>query len=143
MRYVYLFVYNSTVASFIANCPSSTVVCMYSSLTPIILQRSLSFAYPNLQICSRNTYLGQDSTDIVQNCGIVLLALDRILRRERGQVNIHFPCSAHHEHRISHPTRLIYTLAICVTKVPGADIKDKLSGATEPLSGAIFVQLFV
>ena len=79
----------------------------------------------------------------MQNCGIVLLALDRILRRERGQVNIHFPCSAHHEHRISHLTRLIYTLAICVTKVPGADIKDKLSGATEPLSGAIFVQLFV
>ena len=31
--------------------------------------------------------------------------VDQILRRERGQRNIHFPCS----------TRLIHTLAICVT----------------------------
>ena len=66
---------------------------------------------------------------IVQNYGIVL-ALDHVFRRERGPGKIHFPCSAHHEHRISHLTRLIYTLAICVTIVPGADITDKRGDKT-------------
>ena len=118
---------------------------MYSPLTLITSQRSLTFAYPNLQIYSRNTYLGRDRFSAELRYDIVL-DLDQILRRERGQRNIHFPCSAHHEHRISHLTRLIYTLArvdVCVTKVPGAGITVKLSGATEPLSGAMFVKLFV
>ena len=39
---------------------------------------------------------------------------DQILRRERGQGNIHFPCSADHEQDWQ-PYRLIHTLAICVT----------------------------
>ena len=118
---------------------------MYSPLTLITSQRSLTFAYPNLQIYSRNTYLGRDRFSAELRYDIVL-DLDQILRRERGQRNIHFPCSAHHEHRISHLTRLIYTLArlnVCVTKVPGAGITVKLSGASEPLSGAMFVKLFV
>ena len=37
---------------------------------------------------------------------------DQILRRERGQGNVHFPCSAGHEQDWQ-PTRLIRTLAIC------------------------------
>ena len=41
---------------------------------------------------------------------------DQILRRERGQTIIHFPCSAEHEQcRIGNLTRLIHSLAICVT----------------------------
>ena len=94
---------------------------------------------------SRSTYLRRDRFSAELRYDIVF-DLDQILRRERGQGNINFPCSAHHEHRISHLTRLIYTLArlnVCVTIVPGADITDKLSGATEPLSGAMFVLLFV
>ena len=39
---------------------------------------------------------------------------DQILRRERGQGNIHFPCSATMR-RIGNLTLLISTLAICVT----------------------------
>ena len=39
---------------------------------------------------------------------------DQILRRERGQGNFYFPCSADHE-QIGNLTRLIHTLAICVT----------------------------
>ena len=95
---------------------------------------------------SRNTYLGRDRFSAELRYDIVLDLIDQILRRERGQGNIHFPCPAHHKHRISHLTRLIYTLArlnVCVTIVPEADITDKLSGATEPLSDAMFVQLFV
>ena len=37
---------------------------------------------------------------------------DQILRCERGQGNIHFPCSADHESRIGDLTRLIHTLTI-------------------------------
>ena len=33
-------------------------------------------------------------------------------RRERGQGNIYFPCSANHE-QVGNLTRLIHTLAIC------------------------------
>ena len=41
---------------------------------------------------------------------------DQILRHERGQGNINFPCSADHEqYWQAYPTRLIHTLAICVT----------------------------
>ena len=119
--------------------------CMFSPLTLITSKRSLAFAYPNLQIYSRNTYLGRDRFSAELRYDIVL-DLDQILRRERGPGNIHFPCSAHHEHRISHRTRLIYTIArlnVCVTIVSGAGIADKLSGATDPLSDAMFVQLFV
>ena len=39
---------------------------------------------------------------------------DQILRRERGQGNVHFPCSADHELGWQ-LTRLIHTFAICVT----------------------------
>ena len=39
---------------------------------------------------------------------------DQILRHERGQGNIIFPCSADHE-QDGNFTRLIYALAICVT----------------------------
>ena len=39
---------------------------------------------------------------------------DQILRHARGQGNIKFPCSADHEQDWQ-PTRLIHTLAICVT----------------------------
>ena len=38
---------------------------------------------------------------------------DQILRRERGQGNIHFFCSADHEQDWQHLTRFIHTLAIC------------------------------
>ena len=41
---------------------------------------------------------------------------DQILRRERGQGNIHFPCSADHEKDWQpYPVDLYDTLAICVT----------------------------
>ena len=40
---------------------------------------------------------------------------DHILRRERGQGNISFPCSADHVQDCGNLTRLIHTLAICVT----------------------------
>ena len=40
---------------------------------------------------------------------------DQILRRERGQGNINVPCSAGATCRIGNLTRLIYTLATCVT----------------------------
>ena len=40
---------------------------------------------------------------------------DQILRRERGQGNFYFPCSADHEQDWQPYTRLIHTLAICVT----------------------------
>ena len=41
---------------------------------------------------------------------------DQILRRGRGQGNIHiFPCSADHVLQDCNLTRLIHTLAICVT----------------------------
>ena len=41
---------------------------------------------------------------------------DQILRHERGQGNIHFFCSADHvQDWHGNLTRLIYTLAICVT----------------------------
>ena len=40
---------------------------------------------------------------------------DQILRRERGQGNITFPCSAGTTSRIGNRTRLILTLDICVT----------------------------
>ena len=51
--------------------------CMYSSLTLIISQRSLSFAYPNLQIYIRNTYLGQGRFSAELRYDIVL-DLDQI-----------------------------------------------------------------
>ena len=35
---------------------------------------------------------------------------DQIFRHERGQGNVHFPCSAPHESRIGNLTRLIHTL---------------------------------
>ena len=39
---------------------------------------------------------------------------DQILRRKRGQGNIHFPCSGYHDtSRIGNLTRLIHTLAKC------------------------------
>ena len=41
------------------------------------------------------------------------VSLDQILRRVRGQGNIHFPCSADHEHNL---TRLIHTL-LCVMTI--------------------------
>ena len=41
---------------------------------------------------------------------------DQILRRERGQRNINFPCSADHTSRIGNLTRLIYTLQYVMTK---------------------------
>ena len=37
---------------------------------------------------------------------------DQILRREQGQRNIHFPCSADHE-QAGNLTQLVLTLAIC------------------------------
>ena len=40
---------------------------------------------------------------------------DQILRRERGQGNINLSCSADHKPDWQPFTRLIYTLAICVT----------------------------
>ena len=40
---------------------------------------------------------------------------DQIFRRERGQGNIHFPCSALTTCKIGNLIRLIHTLAICVT----------------------------
>ena len=40
---------------------------------------------------------------------------DQILRRERGQGNINFPCHQLTTSRIGNLTRLIHTLAICVT----------------------------
>ena len=40
---------------------------------------------------------------------------DQILRRDRGQGNIDLPCSADPTGRIGNFTRLIHTLAICVT----------------------------
>ena len=40
------------------------------------------------------------------------LSRDKTVRRERGQVNIQFACSADHE-QIGHLTRLILILAMC------------------------------
>ena len=37
---------------------------------------------------------------------------DQILRREQGQENIHFSCSADHEQDWQNLTRMIFTLAI-------------------------------
>ena len=43
-----------------------------------------------------------------------LVSRDQILRRERGQGNTHFPCSADYEQDwIGNSTRLIFTLAVC------------------------------
>ena len=44
-----------------------------------------------------------------------LVSRDHILRRERGQGNINFPCSSDHVQEDGNLTRLIHTLAICVT----------------------------
>ena len=41
------------------------------------------------------------------------ISRDQILRREQGQKNINFLCSADHTSRIGNLTRLILTLAIC------------------------------
>ena len=38
---------------------------------------------------------------------------DQILRRERGQGKVNFPCSAFHEQDIDNRTRLGHILAIC------------------------------
>ena len=40
---------------------------------------------------------------------------DQILRRERGQGNIHFPCSAYHEQDWQNLNRLIHTLLYVMT----------------------------
>ena len=39
---------------------------------------------------------------------------DQILRRERGQGNLHFPWSIDHKQNFSNLTRLILTLATCL-----------------------------
>ena len=43
------------------------------------------------------------------------ISRDQILRRERGQGNINFPCSAETTSRIGNLIRLVHALAICVT----------------------------
>ena len=56
---------------------------------------------------------------------------DQNLRRERGEGNIHFLCSADHEQNLTTLTRLIHTLATCVTiytLIVGAEIgRDPVS----------------
>ena len=64
--------------------------CMYSLLTLITSQRSLSFAYPNLQIYSRDTYLGRDRFSAELRYDIVL-DLDQILSANADREIFIFP----------------------------------------------------
>ena len=41
--------------------------------------------------------LGEDNIRLVRDRTAEAVSRDQILRRERGQGNIHFPCSADHE----------------------------------------------
>ena len=56
---------------------------------------------------------------------------DQILRREWGQGNIHFPCSADHE-QIGSLIRLIHTLAICEDHTYMSRLTQ--DGTAEPVS---------
>ena len=55
---------------------------------------------------------------------------DQICRREQGQGNAHFPCSAGHE-QVSNHTRLIHTLLYVMTIYAYIHIGNKLSGTWE------------
>ena len=57
---------------------------------------------------------GDEQADAREGMIAEPVSRDQILRWERGQGNIHFPCSADHVQDCGNLTRLIHTLAICV-----------------------------
>ena len=64
---------------------------------------------------------------------------DQILRRERGQGNIHFLCSADHEQDWQPYPRFIVTLPICDDHTTNPGVAPKLSkeGSGKCFSGSI------
>ena len=59
--------------------------------------------------------LSMEMTRLTRDGTAEPISPDQILRRERGQGNIHFPCLADYEQDWQNLTRLIHALAICVT----------------------------